>query len=124
MRNLPPGTSWQDLKDYFRKVAPPSFVDIHRDRGEATGVVEFMDLEDAKEACRKLDDTEFRGRGDESAYIRVEMDEDRKRDMDDRKDDRNGGDRDRSPRDRDDDKREEFRRDDRDDRERDRSRER
>ena len=121
------------MKDYFRKVAPPSFVDVIRDRGEASAIVEFAELEDAKEAVQKLDDTEFRGRGDESAMIRVEMDGGGSRDMDDGRKpmddrDRNGHGDDRGrdfDRDRDDDKRDDFRRDDRDDfRDRDRSRER
>ena len=86
-------TSRQDLKDHFRKVAVPSFVDVKLDRGEATGVVEFPNIDDAREAVRRLDDSEFRGRGEESVRILVEMEESQKGGRDDR--DRNGRDFDR-----------------------------
>ena len=114
-------TSWQDLKDHFRKVAVPSFVDVKLDRGEATGVIEFPNIDDAREAVRRLDDSEFRGRGEESVRILVEMEESQKGGRDDR--DRNGRDFDRDDdRGRDDYKRDDFPHDDARDRSRSRER--
>ncbi|KAI8468737.1 MAG: hypothetical protein J3K34DRAFT_394371 [Monoraphidium minutum] len=34
---LPVSASWQDLKDHFRMVTKPSFVDVYRERGETLG---------------------------------------------------------------------------------------
>ena len=74
--NVPKSSSWQDIKDHFRTVAPPAFVDIIRGGGDGnnSAVVEFSSMDDAKDAVHKMDNTEFRGRDNESVYIRVEMD--------------------------------------------------
>ena len=121
VKGIPMSTAWQDLKDHFRKVAVPSFADVKLDRGEATGVIEFPNIDDAREAVRRLDDSEFRGRGEESVRILVEMEESQKGGRDDR--DRNGRDFDRDDdRGRDDYKRDDFPHDDARDRSRSRER--
>jgi arginine/serine-rich splicing factor 1/9 len=70
VRNLPPSASWQDLKDFVRQAARPTFADVVKDRGDAYGVVEFESAADAEYAIRKLDDTEFRNPYDR-AYVRL-----------------------------------------------------
>jgi arginine/serine-rich splicing factor 1/9 len=65
--NLPRGCSWQDLKDFMRKVGDVVFTDVERN---GDGVVDFSNREDMEEAIRRLDDTEFKSYTD-SSYIRV-----------------------------------------------------
>lgn len=60
MEGLPPSASWQDLKDFFRKVVRPAFTDVKRERDSAYGIVEFETADDMERAIRKLDDTEFK----------------------------------------------------------------
>ena len=73
MSNLPRGTSWQDLKDHFRKAGDVVFTDV--DKNEGTGVVEFNNKEDMEAAVRKMDDTEFKGGSGagETTFIRVKL---------------------------------------------------
>jgi len=59
--NLSSSVSWQDLKDFFRKVGRVTFADAHK-RREGEGVVEFASYDDMKYAIRKLDETELKGR--------------------------------------------------------------
>lgn len=66
--NLPKRCSWQDLKDFMRKVGDVVYADVDKHRGE--GVVDFSNQEDMERAIRELDDTEFKNY-DDSSYIRV-----------------------------------------------------
>lgn len=60
VRGLPPNVSWQDLKDYFRKAAPPAYTDVKRSRDGPLGIVEFETGADMDRAIRDLDGSEFR----------------------------------------------------------------
>lgn len=100
VENLPPNTSWQDLKDHMRKAGDVGFAEMTRD---GFGVVEYACEEDMKYALRKLDDSEFvstftRGK----SYIRVREDRKRGRSSDRDRDagrgGSGGGDKDRRPR--------------------------
>ena len=84
--NLPRGCSWQDLKDFMRKVGDVVYSDVDRNSGE--GVVEFSNREDMEDAIKRLDDTEFKSYTD-SSYIRVRSAKKRDRSEDDR--DKKGG---------------------------------
>ncbi|ORX44502.1 hypothetical protein BCR36DRAFT_301358 [Piromyces finnis] len=61
VENLSSSVSWQDLKDYFRKVGRVTFADAHKQR-EGEGVVEFASYDDMKDAIKRLDETELKGR--------------------------------------------------------------
>ncbi|RIB15960.1 hypothetical protein C2G38_2038958 [Gigaspora rosea] len=61
VENLSSSCSWQDLKDLMRKAGEVTFADCHKDR-DGEGVVEFSSYEDMKNAIRKLDDTELKGK--------------------------------------------------------------
>ncbi|KAL3673923.1 hypothetical protein V7S43_001609 [Phytophthora oleae] len=65
--NLPPRASWQDLKDFTRKVGDVMFTEVD---GHGGGIVEFSNKRDMKYAVEKLDDSEFHSRGDTS-IVRV-----------------------------------------------------
>lgn len=69
VKGLPSNASWQDLKDYFRKVAPPAFSDVKRSRNGPLGIVEFESGSDMDRAIRELDGSEYDG-----CVIRVEED--------------------------------------------------
>lgn len=56
--NLSSSASWQDLKDFMRKVGDVTYADIR----DGEGIVEFATSDDMKRAIRKLDDEEFKGR--------------------------------------------------------------
>lgn len=73
VRGIPDGTSWQDLKDHFRKIAPPLYADVKRSRNGPLGIVEFETPDDMDRAIREMDGSHFRGRFGEST-IRVEED--------------------------------------------------
>ncbi|CAJ0631314.1 13594_t:CDS:2 [Entrophospora sp. SA101] len=61
VENLSSSCSWQDLKDLMRKAGEVTFADCHKDRiGE--GVVEFSSYDDMKNAIRKLDNVELKGK--------------------------------------------------------------
>ena len=60
--NLPRSTSWQDLKDFFRKAGDVVYTDVNNNTGD--GIVEFSNREDMEAAIDKLDDTEFKNRYD------------------------------------------------------------
>ncbi|KAG7394369.1 Serine/arginine-rich splicing factor 1 [Phytophthora boehmeriae] len=65
--NLPPRVSWQDLKDFMRKAGDVVFTEVD---GRGRGIVEYSNKRDMKYAVEKLDDSEFRGRS-ENSYVRV-----------------------------------------------------
>ena len=67
---LPPRTSWQDLKDHLRPLGPVAYTDVREEQGRVTGVAEFDNPGDAREAVRALDGTTFQGRFG-SSQIRV-----------------------------------------------------
>ena len=63
--NLPFSTTWQDLKDQFKKVGKVARADIiedHNGRSAGRGTVLFDTASDAERAIRELHDTDFNGR--------------------------------------------------------------
>lgn len=69
LSKLPPSASWQDVKDFMRKAGDVIYADVDRQGG---GVCEFSNEDDMHNAVRKLDDTEFSNRYDNS-FVRVEL---------------------------------------------------
>ncbi|GMF46246.1 unnamed protein product [Phytophthora fragariaefolia] len=65
--NLPPRVSWQDLKDFMRKAGDVVFTEVD---GRGGGIVEYSNKRDMKYAVEKLDDSEFRGRSENSSARR------------------------------------------------------
>ncbi|KAI8341907.1 hypothetical protein BC941DRAFT_414829 [Chlamydoabsidia padenii] len=59
VKNLPPKTTWQDLKDMMKKAGRVTFADILKDCDE--GIVEFAHRDDMLYALRKYDDTKLNG---------------------------------------------------------------
>jgi RNA recognition motif-containing protein len=63
--NLSWQTSWQDLKDHMRDAGEVQYAKILQDRegrSKGCGIVEFTEVEGAKDAIEKLTDTELKGR--------------------------------------------------------------
>jgi len=63
--NLSWATSWQDLKDHMRDAGEVQYAKILQDRdgrSKGCGIVEFTEVEGAKDAIEKLTDTELKGR--------------------------------------------------------------
>ncbi|KAG0168013.1 Serine/arginine-rich splicing factor 6 [Apophysomyces sp. BC1015] len=60
VRNVPPKTTWQELKDFMRSAGPVSFADILKDR-DGEGVVEFNRRCDMHYALDKLNKTKLNG---------------------------------------------------------------
>lgn len=58
--NLPPNTSWQDLKDIGREHGSISFADIDPHRADE-GVIEYDNREDYERALDRIEGTELRG---------------------------------------------------------------
>lgn len=58
--NLPPNTSWQDLKDIGREYGSISFADVDSSRPDE-GVIEYDNREDYERALDKIEGTELRG---------------------------------------------------------------
>ena len=58
--NLPPGTSWQDLKDVGREHGHVTFSDINPYRSDE-GALEFETREDYERALARIEGTELRG---------------------------------------------------------------
>ncbi|KAL9228200.1 hypothetical protein vseg_003805 [Gypsophila vaccaria] len=67
---LPNSASWQDLKDHMRRAGDVCFSQVFRDGSGSTGIVDYTNYEDMKNAIRKLDDTEFKNAFSRS-YVRV-----------------------------------------------------
>ncbi|KAJ2594349.1 RNA splicing [Coemansia sp. RSA 1804] len=61
VENLSSSVSWQDLKDFARRAGEVSFADAHK-RRPGEGIVEFTDENGLRNALRKLDGEELRGR--------------------------------------------------------------
>lgn len=72
VRGLPENASWQDLKDHFRKVAPPAFSDVKRSRNGPLGIVEFETGGDMDRAIRELDGSLFRNQYGEGTITVME----------------------------------------------------
>ncbi|WFD41521.1 hypothetical protein MPSI1_000151 [Malassezia psittaci] len=66
--NLPPGTSWQDLKDVGREYGQVMYSDINPSRPDE-GALEFDYRDDYERALAKIEGTELRG-----AILRAEPD--------------------------------------------------
>lgn len=66
--NLPPGTSWQDLKDIGREHGHVVYSDINPSRPDE-GALEFEHRDDYERALAKIEGTELRG-----ALLRAEPD--------------------------------------------------
>ena len=66
--NLPPGTSWQDLKDVGREHGQVVYSDINPSRPDE-GALEFDHRDDYERALAKIEGTELRG-----ALLRAEPD--------------------------------------------------
>lgn len=58
--NLPPNTSWQDLKDIGREHGAVSFADVDASRPEE-GVIEYDNRDDYERALDKIEGIELRG---------------------------------------------------------------
>ncbi|PNH01982.1 Pre-mRNA-splicing factor SF2 [Tetrabaena socialis] len=72
VKGLPRSASWQDLKDFIRRVCKPLYTEVFKDhRDEVIGVVEFESKDDMKATVRKLDDTEFANPFDKGHYVRL-----------------------------------------------------
>ncbi|KAJ2396887.1 serine arginine-rich splicing factor [Coemansia sp. RSA 2559] len=61
VENLSSSVSWQDLKDFARRAGEVSFADAHK-RRPGEGIVEFTDESGLRNAIRKLDGEDLRGR--------------------------------------------------------------
>ncbi|KAJ1786668.1 serine arginine-rich splicing factor, partial [Coemansia sp. RSA 2399] len=61
VENLSSSVSWQDLKDFARRAGEVSFADAHK-RRPGEGIVEFTDENGLRNAIRKLDGEDLRGR--------------------------------------------------------------
>ncbi len=77
---MPGSASWQDLKDHMREAGEVCYAEVLRDRSRrddrpdlmrCKGIVEYVRYEDLKFALKTLDDTRFKSREGETAYIRV-----------------------------------------------------
>lgn len=60
VENLPTQSSWQDLKDFMRRVGDVSFADCNRER-RGEGIVEFHSYDDMKNVLDKLQGADFQG---------------------------------------------------------------
>ncbi|KAL5463334.1 hypothetical protein EMCRGX_G032226 [Ephydatia muelleri] len=61
VENISSRVSWQDLKDFMRQAGEITYADAHKQRvGE--GVVEYASHDDLKNAMKKLDGVELKGR--------------------------------------------------------------
>ncbi len=71
--NLPPGTSWQDLKDFVRVAGEPGYATVIDEGSRGSfGIVEFVRDDDARYAVRKLDNTEMANRRGDRSVVRID----------------------------------------------------
>ncbi|XP_038062088.1 serine/arginine-rich splicing factor 1A-like [Patiria miniata] len=68
---LPSTGSWQDLKDHMREAGDVCYADVYRD---CTGVVEFVNEDDMRYACKSLCDSKFHSHEGDTSYITVKAD--------------------------------------------------
>jgi len=68
---LPRTASWQDLKDFMRAGGDVRFTDVE---GNGIGTAGFSSNAEMDRAIRELDDTKFRARNGDTAYVRVKED--------------------------------------------------
>uniref|UniRef100_T1IYE3 RRM domain-containing protein n=1 Tax=Strigamia maritima TaxID=126957 RepID=T1IYE3_STRMM len=61
VENLSSQVSWQDLKDYMRQAGDVTYGDAHKKRRNE-GVVDFATKADMKNAIKKFDNSELKGR--------------------------------------------------------------
>ncbi|KAI9306620.1 hypothetical protein BJ944DRAFT_281853 [Cunninghamella echinulata] len=59
VKNIPPKTTWQDLKDMMKKAGRVTFADVLKDTDE--GIVEFAHRDDMKYALSKYNNTKLNG---------------------------------------------------------------
>ncbi|CAO3616465.1 unnamed protein product [Cunninghamella blakesleeana] len=59
VKNIPPKTTWQDLKDMMKKAGRVTFADILKDSDE--GIVEFSRRDDMKYALSRYNNTKLNG---------------------------------------------------------------
>ncbi|KAI8093071.1 uncharacterized protein BX664DRAFT_328856 [Halteromyces radiatus] len=59
VKDIPPNTTWQDLKDLMKKAGRVTFADILKNTDE--GIVEFAHRSDMQYALRKLDNSRLNG---------------------------------------------------------------
>jgi len=117
---IPPGGSWQDLKDFCKEAGMDRKDMLYAEVKGTEGTVEFVEASLVDRAVRELDNRTFRTHTGESGTVQVRSDgagdrrDDDRRDDDRRDDDRRDDDR------RDDDRRDDDRRSDDGDRRRDR----
>lgn len=67
---LPRSASWQDLKDFMRAGGDVKHTDVEG----GVGIAGFNSRSEMDRAVRELDDTKFRARNGDSAYVRVRED--------------------------------------------------
>ncbi|CEG67789.1 hypothetical protein RMATCC62417_04162 [Rhizopus microsporus] len=60
IKNLPPKTTWQEVKDLMRKAGRVTFADVLKDC-DGEGVVEFARRDDMKYALKELNGTKLNG---------------------------------------------------------------
>jgi len=73
---LPRSASWQDLKDFMRAGGDVRFTEVETG---GMGYAGFSSSTEMERAIRELDDTKFRARNGDSAYVRVKSEFERSR---------------------------------------------
>lgn len=72
LRNLPPNMPWFELKDIAREIGSSvSYTSIFKRDSGTHGVVEYVDIEDAKRLCDELDGRRFSGYPERVEAIRL-----------------------------------------------------
>ncbi|MES1905777.1 MAG: Serine/arginine-rich splicing factor 1 [Paramarteilia canceri] len=68
LTKLPPSGSWQDIKDFIRRVCDVTYA---KKTATREGIVYFRTSDDLNDAVRKLDRRTFRSHQDESSEVRM-----------------------------------------------------